>query len=350
LDADGKPVIRKASAHGLGHYYSPYGDEEEARADRDTGVRSWEEDVWKQIISSALSEKPRVVDYAFRPEMMKPARSRYSATRPAVLNWFKRYNEGRPYAEQVKPFNFLLTYFARRQEDMATDDPTHEWDPKLEDMRPVAPYEKDIDKALRRVFDRGSDRQEAVPGEWLRTVADVLRDYHRQPEYKFFGGGWNEEGVLRRRHVFADTIEDIGNESDGWEEDDARTEDQDTILIYPSSSLDRGLMIERIKSVGKRELMREARIAMRTIDAVWAGQDVEELDLKRMADAAERVRDRNNKVAGDIAHARAWLADRQRKKGLIALASSLEIDAANLVKVISGKRKPSRVLLTKIRP
>ncbi len=128
-----------------------------------------------------------------------------------------------------------------------------------------------------------------MPTKWLRTVADVLRDYHRQPEYKFLGGGWNEEGVLRRRHVFADTIEDIGKETDGWEEDDARTEDQDTVLIYPSSSFDRERMIELIKSVGKRELKREARIAMRTIDAAWAGQDVADEDLKRMAEAAERI-------------------------------------------------------------
>jgi hypothetical protein len=46
-----------------------------------------------------------------------------------------------------------------------------------------------------------------VSVKWLRTVADVLRHYHRQPEYKFLGGSWNEEGVLRRRHVFVDTIE-----------------------------------------------------------------------------------------------------------------------------------------------
>jgi hypothetical protein len=118
---------------------------------------------------------------------------------------------------------------------------------------------KGSEKALGRVFDRNSASLDRVPAKWLRTVADVLRDYHRQPEYKFLGGGWNEEGILRRRHVFADTIEDIGKESDGWEEDEARTEDEATVLIYPSSSLDRERMIEVIKSVGKRELMREAR-------------------------------------------------------------------------------------------
>jgi hypothetical protein len=176
----------------------------------------------------------------------------------------------------------------------------------------------------------------------------VLRDYHRQPEYKFFGGGWNEEGVLRRRHVFADTIEDIGKESDGWEEDDARTEDQDTILIYPSSSLDRGLMIERIKSVGKRELMREARIAMRTIDAAWSGSAVADEDLKRMADAAERIASRRRKRQDDQAAAVVWLKAKRDEIGFGALAKMLGVDAANLGKVIEGKRKPSKDLLLEI--
>ena len=199
--------------------------------------------------------------------MLRPAHSRYGATRPDVLDWFKRYNDGRPYPGQVKPFNFLLTFFPRRQEDVATDDPTHELDPALEKVRPVAPYEKDTKRALGRIFDRNSEALAPVPTKWLRTVADVLRDYHRQPEYKFLGGGWNEEGILRRRHVFADTIEDIGKESDGWEEDDAAKGDQPAVLSYPASSLDRNHMFAVIKSVGKRGLMREARIAMRAIDA-----------------------------------------------------------------------------------
>jgi hypothetical protein len=341
-------IVRRASAHGLGHYAAPYGDEEESRDERGSGVRLWEEDVWKQIISAALGDKPRQVDYAFRREMLRPAHSRYGATRPAVLDWFKRYNEGRPYAEQVKPFNFLLTFFTRHQEDVATQDSTHEWNPKLEQIRPVAPYEKDSEKALKRIFDRNSETLSPVPKKWLRTVADVLRDYHRQPEYKFLGGGWNEEGILRRRHVFADTIEDIGKETDGgWEEDDARTEEQDTVLAYPPSSPDRERMIERIKSVGKRELMREARIAMRTVDAVWVGEHVADQDLKRMADAAERIAKQQKARDEDVAAAVVWLKAKREEMGLVALAKLLEEDAANLAKVIGGKRKPSKALLKK---
>jgi hypothetical protein len=181
-----------------------------------------------------------------------------------------------------------------------------------------------------------------------RTVADVLRDYHRQPEYKFLGGGWNEEGILRRRHVVVDKIEDIGKESDGWEEDEARSDDRDTVLSYPSSSFDRERMAAAIKSVGKRELMREARIAMRTIDAVRAGKHIDDQHLKRMAEAAERLRARADKATRDVIQVRAWLVQQQREQGLKSLAKSLSVDAANLGKVIFEKRNPSTALLTKI--
>jgi hypothetical protein len=74
-------------------------------------------------------------------------------------------------------------------------------------------------------------------------------------------------------------------------------------------------MIERIKSVGKRELMREARIAMRTIDAARVGQDVAADDLKRMADAAERIASRRRKRNDEQAAAVAWLKAKREDIG-----------------------------------
>jgi hypothetical protein len=188
-----------------------------------------------------------------------------------------------------------------------------------------------------------------VPAKWLRTVADILRDYHRQPEYKFLGGNWNDEGVLRRRHVFVDTIEDIGKESDGWEEDEARSEGQDTLLTYPPSSFDRDRMIAAIKSVGKRELKHEARIAMRTIDAAWDGEEVADDDLKRMVEAAERLAIKRRKNDDERKQVVAWLSSRYKDMGLTALAKLYGVDAANLGKVIAGKRPASRFLTIKIR-
>jgi hypothetical protein len=182
--------------------------------------------------------------------------------------------------------------------------------------------------------------------KWLRTVADVLRDYHRQPEYKFLGGGWNEEGILRRRHVFADTIEDIGKESDGWEEEEVRSQDRDAVLTYPSSSFDRERMVAL--SVGKRKLRREACIAMRTIDTVWAGGEVGDNELKRMADAVERIANRKQKRDDTDKTAIAWLGAKRKEIGLAALTKMLGVDAANLAKVIGGGRTPTSRLVIAI--
>lgn len=206
-----------------------------------------------------------------------------------------------------------------------------------------------ITKAIPRIFDRNSNQLVPVPVEWLRTVADVLRDYHRQPEYKFLGGAWNEEGILRRRHVFAERIEDIGKESDGWEEDQARTEERETVLTYPSSSIDRERMAKLIKSVGKRELARETKIAIRTIDAIHSSGDVvSDACLRRMASAAERILGRKAVTDDQASNAVKWLKVRTESIGLIALARSLAVDPANLGKVISGKRCPSPALITAI--
>ncbi len=191
LDSANRPIIRKASAHGLGHYVAPYGNEEENRAERPNGVRPWEEDIWKAIITSALRDYPNEANYNYRPEMNEPARSQCTATRPAVLDWFKRFNEGLPYAKQVKPFNFMLSFYAKHQEDLTTEDESISGQ-NLDSLRPVAPYSRDLEKALARVFNRNGDPAKLAPREWLRTVSDVLRHYHLQPEYKFSGGGWNE--------------------------------------------------------------------------------------------------------------------------------------------------------------
>ena len=349
LDRDGKPIVRKASAHGLGHYVAPYGNEEEVRAERKAGVRLWEEDVWKAIITAALGDTPQIVGYSWRPEMNEPARSRYSATRPTVLSWFDKFNKGRPYSAQVRPFNFMLSFYARRQEDLVAADAGRFWNDKLGEIRPVAPYGNDLAKVLPRIFDRSTKSADHVDPEWLRTVADVLRDYHRQPEHKFLGGGWIEHGILRRRHIFADWIEDIGKESDGWEEDDARSEDQESIVLYPSGLPDREKMIDLIRSVPKRELRRESRVAMRTIDAVHdSAASVNDKYVRRMADATMRIRERGEKLEVRRQHARIWLAQEKEERGLTALAETLRMNAANLSKVIGGRRNPSEKILVGI--
>ena len=126
----GTPVLRKASAHGLGHLRSPYDESNPAKGIpapavslNKIGVELWQHDLWWQIVSSALSGNPDRVNYTFHPALEKPAVSRYGATTPKLLRWFDGFNDGLPYAKQVKPFGFLLSLFAKglAEEDEADE-------------------------------------------------------------------------------------------------------------------------------------------------------------------------------------------------------------------------------------
>ena len=138
--------------------------------------------------------------------------------------------------------------------------------------------------------------------------------------------------------------------SEGWEEDDANALDEPTTISYGSSADDIESIRKLIRSVSKRELSREARIAVRTIDAVRNGDaPVSGPDLKRMADAADRIRVRKEKASAVQSAVVDWLTREHAERGLVSLARDLGEHNANLLKVIEGKRKPSKPLVLKVR-
>ena len=114
LGKSGEIIIRKASAHGLGHYLAPYEADDAPESipapsvalDK-IGVDRWHYDLWHTIIRAALDGHPDQVDLSYHQGLNRPAASRYGATTPALLAWFKTFNAGREYGEQAKPFNFL---------------------------------------------------------------------------------------------------------------------------------------------------------------------------------------------------------------------------------------------------
>jgi hypothetical protein len=109
IDSDGEPIIRKASAHGLGHLLSPYEDKPKPD-ERESGVRLWQEDLWKEIIRSLRSANPLEVRLDWRAELDHPAVSQYTAATPDLQARFKDFNRGRPYAQRVKPSGGKLTF------------------------------------------------------------------------------------------------------------------------------------------------------------------------------------------------------------------------------------------------
>jgi len=87
-DSKGRPILRKASAHGLGHLIEPYTDENappELPRPRtsltEIGVRRWQHDFWLKIIEAALDGHPDQVARDWHPALSQPAAQRYCAFR-----------------------------------------------------------------------------------------------------------------------------------------------------------------------------------------------------------------------------------------------------------------------------
>ena len=96
LDANGEPALVKWSEHGLGHLLNP--------TDPDSDDRTWMRQVWESLVREALGlpvSEPAWLD--------RPAVTRTSVSSAALLHLFDRLNAGKPYADQVKPGNFLLS-------------------------------------------------------------------------------------------------------------------------------------------------------------------------------------------------------------------------------------------------
>jgi hypothetical protein len=223
IDTDGTPIVRKASAHGLGHLMEPYGGDDPAPnvpapiCDLPKiGVKRWQYDLWIHIIKAALNGHPNRVGLDYHSALSKPALMRYGATSPALLRWVKAFNEGKPFSEQIKPFGFMVAPVAKGASDL---------EPETELMRdiprgrpqvysrpkPVAPFERDPAKAAACTFDR--ETGEPVPLELLKTYAEVLRLYHLSSEDKFENGKPLDDGKTKRRHVLATEVILIGKEA-----------------------------------------------------------------------------------------------------------------------------------------
>jgi hypothetical protein len=207
LDAAGEPVIRKGSAHGLGHLKSPYGVDNRApgipipNEDAAKDLPRWQHDLWWMMVKCALAGDIHDMTYDYHPALRRPAVSQYSATSPDLLRWFKAWNFGKTYNEGVKPFGFLYALHALS--------PGMGGRPNL---HPVAPFHEKLEHAVRKAFDRVT--QERIRKGDLETYADALGAYHLSAESKFRNGDRFDVGRTERRHVEATGVELIGKEAD----------------------------------------------------------------------------------------------------------------------------------------
>jgi hypothetical protein len=220
LSKKGKPeLLRKGknnkkdrwSRHGLGHLLNP--------TDPEASDRNWTAAVWNSIIRKAFGLKVKEL-----PFVHLPAIGRTTVSSPFLMKSLGSLNAGKPYAEQVKPFNFLLTSHVRAFGHPLGVDP--------EKFHLISPYDSDSRKWLEKEWiDQHSGKRYRVTtkGDYgtryaarAKTYGDVVTEYESHPEAKCADSQGNPcdrrtVGLLQRRHIKVDQIRSIGKESNSLE-------------------------------------------------------------------------------------------------------------------------------------
>jgi hypothetical protein len=296
LTPDGRPIVRKASAHGLGHLLPPYGEDNPPpgipapKVPLETiGVERWQYDLWYQIILAALAGHPDQVRLDYHPALDQPAASRYAATTPELLGWFKGYNRNRAYRDQVRPFGFLLAFQALpnalSQGEVFELEPHAARKkgprPKGTPLRPIAPYSRDIRRAANNCFDRETDKP--VEASLIKTYRMALARYHLSPESKFLNGEPYDRGATQRRLVEAIAINCIGKEANRWEEQYYLGLDIDAQIDYgmcPEGSGQFQSVVESVaRLISQREIAKRAGISRATLSKLMKGKPVRNAEL-----------------------------------------------------------------------
>lgn len=266
---DGRIILRKATAHGLGHLMSPYEDSDEANPMptpvmnlHELGLRRWHADLWQCLVASGISTTPDQLDLSRMIGLDRPAVCRYTATTPDLLHWFDKWNVGKDYAEQVRPFGFMMSYQPKRELGSS------------EVPRASAPYNRDPVKGAERCFDRESS--ESIAADQLRSVRQALAMFHVHPESKFDGGNYTDRGFTRRRHVKAIAIEHIGKEANRWEDSFAAGEplsEEQTYGDSPKAEAERlAVAIEQCRKCNRRELAAKSGVCLREVTRIVTGK------------------------------------------------------------------------------
>lgn len=370
LDAIGRPILRKASAHGLGHLIAPYREADVAGRDipspqvdlTEIGVDRWEHDLWYRIVCAALDGHPEHVETRNLPNFDQPAVSRYAATTPELLRWFKHYNRRKPYRQQVRPFGFLLAYQGRSMTEFRLTErqrvvPTHSHKStahrarmtttRVDAPQAVAPFDRNSAKAAKRCFDRNSGQP--VPVSRLKSYGQALLRYHLHPETKFEGGRFTDRGLTRPRHIEATAVELIGKEANRWEEQFYLGADPEAQNEFGIAPRDRERMLATVRNAAKLHgievLANRAKLSRQHVHDVVAGR-------KRASDSAlialTRASGSLTPVQPSVEELLTAVRERCRKLGCRGFARLAGVNDSNLGRILAGSRRPSAATVSRL--
>ncbi|MDQ3692160.1 MAG: hypothetical protein M3464_00835 [Chloroflexota bacterium] len=237
IDGDGVPTIREHTRHGLGFLLDPSDPDDEAdQAYEPGGERGrWEAALWAGIVRVALGLLTEAPGWAERPAV-----ARLTVSSPWHLAAFGKANAGKPYADRVKPFTFMLSASVANQgrpQGVAASEP----------FRLVASYETDPRRWVgMRWTDLYSGRSFGVTTAWpgggarvagVQSLGGVVAAYPFHPEPKRLGPDGKPcqkqaAGVLSRRPVRAVGLLCIGKEAHRLEERILGVELEDLLSTY----------------------------------------------------------------------------------------------------------------------
>jgi transcriptional regulator with XRE-family HTH domain len=329
LDTNSQPILRKVSAHGLGHLIAPY-QRQNTKILEDS--QPWQQDLWLEIIEAAMEN--RQPDFISLKNFNMPAISRYGATTPALEKWFTGYNENKSYKDRVKPFNFLLALQGNLEN---------------QNIKPVASYDKNPSKAVALCFDRSSGKK--IKKVQLKTYLDSLAQYHLHPETKFLNGDYLDTGTTQRRHICVKSIQHIGKEANKWEE-------QFFTGLNPDAQIEYGMCLEQkadmlesvlkaIKKYGIKPMANAAKLSPRYVLEIFKGQSQpSDKALARLYSAIQMLEAVNTYTQDILVKTNALIASKTIT--CRALATKLGTDASNLAKVLSGGRNATNELIRKL--
>ena len=211
------------SEHGLGHLLNPMDIKTKNGIEVENQYREWIAEISLNVIRKALGNTTHRLYFEKYPAIGKIA-----VSSPAVMKSLNFYNEGKPYSQQIKPFNFLLTCNVRELGHPIGSDP--------ERLHLISPYERDPRKWLKKewidLYSKARSRVTTLAEHGTRhaarvkTYGEVIEQYENHAESKCAdqngeASGQTTIGLLRRRHIQIDGIEYIGKESNLLEEVDA---------------------------------------------------------------------------------------------------------------------------------
>ncbi|MGB6358377.1 MAG: hypothetical protein WBF30_06300 [Candidatus Acidiferrales bacterium] len=251
------------SEHGLGHLLNPM--------DLENEDRNWIAQTWLNIIRKALGLSAKRLNFE-----NCPAVGRITVSSPAVVRPLNKLNQEKCYANQIKPFNFLLSCHVRQLGHPIGSDPEH--------FHLIAPYESDprkwtaikwVDQYTGKPYnisttEHHGDRHTAR----VKTYGDVLIEYGFHGETKNADSEGNPSGkqtmgLLQRRHVQIEQIKYIGKESNSIEdvESGLAHSEADVYTHYPDPRRDEWEIKIRpaLRKAALSALKKETGLSRRTL-------------------------------------------------------------------------------------